>query len=128
MALDTMRRRAILGLAVACLFVRWANAGSAVAIGSNGRLGTAAGWPVEEAKQRALKICTRNGGLNPRILASTDAVGDGAIAVARQEHGKGWLISVSLGRRTAVEAQTRAIEQCRKAGGSDPKVRWGFRG
>ena len=123
-----MRRYAILGLALACLFVQKANAGSAVAIGTNGRLGTAAGWPLKEAKRRAVKICIRNGGVDPRILASTDMVGEGAIAVARQGNGNGWLIGISLGRSTAVDAQARAIEQCRKAGGTNPKVKWGFRG
>jgi hypothetical protein len=123
-----MRRYALLGLVLAGLFVQEANAGSAVAIGNNGRLGTAAGWPIKEAKQRALKLCIRNGGVDPKILAATDVVGEGAIAVARQGRGDGWLVGISLGRPTAVDAQARAIEQCRRAGGTDPKVKWGFRG
>ena len=115
-------------MVLAGLFLQKTNAGSAVAIGSNGRLGTAAGWPIKEAKRRALKMCVRNGGVAPKILAATDVVGEGAIAVASRGKGSGWLIAVSLGRRSAVDAQARAIEQCRKAGGIDPKVRWGFRG
>jgi hypothetical protein len=103
-----------------------ANAGSAVAWDGNGHLGASAGYPLEEARHLALERCRRNGGINPRILAATDVAGDGAIAIARR--GSGSVIGVSLGRPSAVDAENRAIEKCLKAGGINPKVRWGFKG
>jgi hypothetical protein len=62
-----------------------------------------------------------------RLLAWTDETGYGAIAIARHP-GHGWLIGISLGKRSATEANTIAIEKCLKAGGVKPRVRWGFFG
>lgn len=123
-----MEKRALVGLILASLLVQNAKAGSAVAIGSNGHLVYSYGLPRSVAARHAINVCIHRGGVNVRLLASTDMVGEGAIAVARQGNGNGWLIGVSLGRPTAVDAQARAIEQCRKAGGTGPKVKWGFRG
>jgi hypothetical protein len=123
-----MKSSALLALVLVGLLLQRANAGSAVAIGSNGHLVYSAGRAEAEARRRAVDICRGHGGVNVRLLASTDVVGEGAIAVAHRGKGDGWLIGISLGRRSAVDAQARAIEQCRKAGGIDPKVKWGFRG
>jgi hypothetical protein len=87
-----------------------ANAGSAVAVGSNGHLVYSYGSSrsAREARQRAGAICLRQGGLEPKILASTDVVGHGAIAVGRK--GNLWIYGVSLGRPSAVDAENRAME------------------
>ena len=121
-----MKRSALLGLVLASLLFQEANAGSAVAMGSNGYLVYSYGLPRSVAVRHAISICIRRGGLNVRLLASTDLVGEGAVAIAHM--GNRSIFGVSLGRRSATEAQARAIEQCRKAGGIDPVVKWGFRG
>jgi hypothetical protein len=123
-----MKRSAILGWLLLGVLIQSAGAGSAVAIGSNGRLGAAVGWPVKEAKRRALRMCVRNGGINPRIFVSSDWVGECAVAIGHNRSGKGSIIGVALGRRSATEAQARAVEECRKAGGVDPKIKLGLRG
>jgi hypothetical protein len=104
-----------------------AKAGSAVALGPHNQLATAYGGPVRREEQRALENARRKYGANVRILAASDVTGYGAIAVARHPNGN-WLIGVALGRRSAKEASTLAIEQCLKAGGSHPQVRWAFKG
>jgi len=118
-------RLALVGFAA--LAVQNANAGSAVAIGPHNQLATAYGGPVQREKQRALDEARRRYGANVRILAATDVTGYGAIAVAHHPNGN-WVIGVSLGKRSATEADMLAIDHCLKAGGVNPKVRWGFRG
>ena len=121
-------KKLLFGSLLASLLVQYTSAGSAVAMSSNGHLVYSAGWPEAKARKRAVGICQLHGGVNVRVLASTDLVGECAIAIARKGSGKGWLIGISLGRRSATEAQSRAIERCREAGGIDPKIRWGFWG
>jgi hypothetical protein len=65
-------------------------------------------------------------GANVRILTSTDATGYCAIAVAAK--GKGSVVGVALGRPSGADAVNRAIEQCLKVGGINPKIRWRFKG
>jgi hypothetical protein len=113
-------------LACASVVLSSARAGSAVAWDGHGHLVHSAGYPVEIAKQRALRICRLRYGVSPHLLASTDVVGNGAIAVARR--GSEWVIGISLGRPSPADAENRAIEKCLKAGGVNPKVRWGFKG
>jgi Domain of unknown function (DUF4189) len=108
---------------------RYAYAGSAVAIADNGPrtiVVKSYGLPQKIAEQHVIEICRREGGANAKLLASSDVVGYGAIAVARR--GPGWIVGVSLGRRSATESEYRAIKACAKAGGTNPKVKWGFRG
>jgi hypothetical protein len=114
-------------IGLAALVLQDAKAGAAVALGPHNQLATSYGGPVEMAKARALEVAHRRYGPNVRILASTDLTGYGAIATARHSNGN-LVIGVALGRRSATEADTLAIEQCRKAGGFAPIVRWGFRG
>jgi hypothetical protein len=124
-----MKRRTVTFLAslgLVFLSIQSARAGSAVAWDGHGHLGASAGYPLKEAKQRALERCRRNGGINPRIVGATDTIGDGAIAIARR--GSGTVIGISLGRPSPADAENRAIEKCLKAGGVNPKVRWGFKG
>jgi len=104
-----------------------ASAGAAVAIGPHNKFAASYGGPVKQAAQRALAAARRRCGPNVRLLAATDVIGYGAIAVGRVSNGN-WVIGVALGRRSATEADTLAIEQCLKGGGINPQVKWGFRG
>jgi hypothetical protein len=113
-------------LGCVCISMQSTEAGSAVAWDGHGHLGASAGYPLKEAKQRALERCRRNGGINPRIVGATNTIGNGAIAVARR--GSGSIIGISLGRPSPADAENRAIQKCLKAGGVNPKVRWGFKG
>jgi hypothetical protein len=117
-------RLALLGLTA--LTIQNVSAGSAVAWDGHGHLGISAGYPLREAKRRAVDRCRRNGGVYPQILSATDVIGDGAIAVARR--GTGSIIGVSLGRPSPGDAQDRAIKKCLGAGGINPKVISGFKG
>jgi hypothetical protein len=124
-----MKKRIVAALALLgclCITMQGAEAGSAVAWDGQGHLGAAAGYPLKEAKQRALERCRRNGGINPRIVGATEGIGYGAIAVARR--GTGSVIGISLGRPSPADAENRAIEKCLRAGGINPKIRWGFKG
>jgi hypothetical protein len=105
------------------------HAGSAVAVQRNhSNLATAYGGPVEREKERALDLARRKYGPDVKLLAWSDTTGYGAIAVARHPNGYGTIIGVSLGKRSATEADTLAIEKCLKAGGKNPQVKWAFRG
>lgn len=109
------------------LAVQSVDAGSAVAMEPrHGNLATAYGGPMQREEERALAEGRRRYGPDVRIIAASDVTGYGAIAVAR--FGKRAIIGVALGQRSAAEAYTRAIEHCLRAGGTNPKVRWGFRG
>lgn len=126
-----MRRNVLFRLALVAITVgamQTAKAGSAVVWDGGKNLTTSYGHPVEIAKQRALETAHLNGWSNVRILAWTDQTGYGAIAIARHPNGHGALIGVSLGKRSAAEADKLAIEHCLQAGGSEPKVKWVFRG
>jgi hypothetical protein len=126
-----MKKNALLGLTLiglATVALQNVNGGSAVATDDRGNLATAYGGPVEREKQRALETARLRYGANFRILASTDQIGYGAIAVALLPNGHASVIGVALGKRSATEADRMAIDHCLKAGGVNPKVRWGFRG
>ena len=115
-------------LGTAILTVHNLKAGSAVVLGPDNHLVSSYGHPEAVAKKRALDEARRMFGANVRVLAATDITGYGAVAVARHPNGYGWIMGVALGTRSATEAETLAIEQCAKAGGTNPKVRWTFRG
>jgi hypothetical protein len=125
-----MKTRAFFLLALvglASIALNDADAGSAVVLGPHNQLATAYGGPVRKEEQRALENARRKYGANVRILAASDVTGYGAIAIAKHPNGN-WLIGVALGRRSATEANTLAINECLKAGGKHPQVRWAFRG
>ena len=105
-----------------------AHAGSAVAWDGNGHFSTAYGGPVEREKQRALATAHRNGWTTAKIIAATDSPGYGAIAVALHPNGYGSVNGIAIGRRSATEADAAAIKLCLKAGGTNPKIRWAWRG
>jgi len=121
---STIFRIALLSFAV--LSVKGVEAGSAVAIGPHNQTAASYGYPKEIAKQRALELARHRYGPNVRLLAASDVTGYGAIAVAR--HGIGWVTGVALGKRSAREAEFLAKDACVRAGGTDPKVRWEFKG
>ena len=124
-----MKRSTLFGLALVCITViaiQRANAASAVAIGSNGYLSSAARPSLEDAKQRALEICRSHGGIDVRLVASSAVTGYCAIAVGRK--GNGVVYGIALGKRSATEADTLAIDHCLKAGGLDPKIKYGWQG
>jgi hypothetical protein len=115
-----MKRSAVFLLGMGMMMAQNSDAASAVAHGSNGYLVASVGEPLELTKQRAISICRRNGGVNVRIIASTDLFGYGAIAVAAK--GTGSVIGVALGKGSASEADALAKDHCLKAGGTAPKV------
>jgi hypothetical protein len=114
---------------LACILVTEPlRAGSVVVWDGGKNLGTAYGRPLPIEKQRALQAARRKGWTNVRIIGASNVSGYGAIATARHPSGHGSLIGVALGRRSATEADTLAIEQCTKAGGTNVKITAGFRG
>ena len=123
---NVLFRLALVGMAVSAIHT--AHAGSAVALGPHNQLATAYGGPVEREKSCALNNARRLYGNDVRIIAATDIAGYGAIALARHPKGYGWIIGVSLGNRSATEADVLAIDHCLKAGGRNPQVKWAFRG
>jgi hypothetical protein len=84
--------------------------------------------PVQREMDRALETARRRYGANFRILAASDVTGYGAIAVARQPTGHGYIVGVVLGKRSHTEAVTIATKHCLQAGGLNPVVKWAFRG
>ena len=125
-----MRNRTLFSLALlgfSVLASRKVDAGAAVALAPHNQLATAYGGPIEREEQRALAEAHRRYGPNARILAATNVTGYGAIAVARHPNGN-LVIGVSLGKRSATEADALAIDHCLKAGGVHPVVKLVFRG
>lgn len=115
--------------ALAGMAVQKVEAGSVVLTDGHGNLSTAYGGPVDRETQRALDKAHRRYGFGKfRVLASSDVTGYGAIVVARHPNGYGSLIGVALGRRSAHEAYTVAMQECLKAGGTHAKIKWAFKG
>jgi hypothetical protein len=113
-------------LGLAAFLVQNTNAGSAVAWDYHGHMFYTYGESKKEAEMHVLDLCRRKRGVDAKLISSTDVVGYGAIAVAQR--GSGSVIGVSLGRPSPADAENRAIEKCLRAGGANPKVRWGFKG
>ena len=112
-------------IALVGMAIQNASAGSAVAWGLHGHVVYSFGHPKEMAKQLALDHAHRRGWMNVKMVASTDY---GAIAVALHPNGHGSLVAVVLGERSTPEADSIAMEQCLKAGGTNPKVLRAFKG
>jgi hypothetical protein len=83
---------------------------------------------VAKEEQRALTEIRAKYGRQGRIVAATDVIGYGAIAVAWQPSGHGSIVGISLGKRSATEANTLTIEKCLRAGGVNPQVKVGVEG
>ena len=70
----------------------------------------------------------REGWASVGTLAATDVRGYGAIVVARHPNGHGSVIGAALGKPSARDAANVAIDECRRLGGSDPKILRTFKG
>jgi len=126
-----MKRSGLSNLALvimAAAAIQNVHAGSAIALGPDHKIVVVAGVPVEIAKQRALAEARQKFGPNVRVVGYSDITGYCAIAVARHPNGYGWIVCASLGKRSATEAYTLAIEHCLKLGGRHPRVTNSFRG
>jgi hypothetical protein len=77
----------------------------------------------EAAKQRALELAVQHSWLGARIVASTGRSGYCAIALGRNA-----VIGISLADPSQAEADRRAIANCLKGGGIDPKAYSRFKG
>jgi hypothetical protein len=127
--IHTMNGRAVLRLALLGLvgaLIQNTSAASAVASDGCGHMETVVAYSLRQAKDLALDRCRRRYGPNARIFAASDVVGYGAIAVGRL--GTHSVVGVSLGRPSPADAENRAKVRCLKAGGIDPKVKWGWFG
>jgi hypothetical protein len=120
-----MRKTAFIGV-IALWLIEPASAGSAVAVGRNLHFVYSFGWPKQVAEQRALEICRRKGGVDPRIIDSTDIAGYGAAAISYE--GDHWILGVATGHPTWLGAEHEAIEQCRERGGTNPEIKWEWKG
>jgi hypothetical protein len=105
-----------------------ANAGSVVVWDGGKHVGTSFGHPLEVSKQRALADAQRHGWQHVRIIGTSDVTGYGAIVVARHPNGVGALIGVSLGNQSKSKAVAMATDLCKRAGGTDPHVKYSFKG
>lgn len=110
-----MRRLGLLKLGLLGLTVFAAarvQAGSAVASGPFGQHVIVAGkqYTKDAAIKKALALWHHQWTGNPKILASSDVVGEGA--VAGWNNGKAWAIGASAGKLTAAEAEASAIKYC----------------
>ena len=115
-----MRNTAFCLAIIAGISLHFARGGSAVATGNKPPYIVASyGYSVETAQRRALLKCSAKGG-TCRILAATDKLGYGAIAVG--DKGTGSVIAASLGNNSRAEAATLAIEKCVQHGGRNPKI------
>ena len=126
-----MKKNALFGLALIVMnlgLIQSTFAGSAVALGPHNQMIADAGVPAAIAKQHALADARRKFGPSARIVAASDVTGYGAIAVAQHPNGIGWIICVSLGKRSATEADTLAIQKCLKLGGKNPRITRAFWG
>jgi hypothetical protein len=116
----------LLFVLLADVLIQSAGAASAVAWDGHFHMVSSYGGSLKEVERQALDRCRRRYGPGAKILDASDVRGYGAIAVARL--GARWIIGVSLGRRTATESEMLAKEKCLKAGGTNPKVKWGWFG
>jgi hypothetical protein len=114
-------------VAMAVMAIQHANAGSAVAYAHGGHTVYSFGHPKAIEIRRVLESARLYGWTDARIIAASDATGYCAIAVAAHKGG-GVVVGVALGKRSATEADTLAIQHCLKAGGTNPRVRWGWYG
>jgi hypothetical protein len=130
----SMKTNALLALALltaAGLLTGRAEAASAVAIDDHGHLVHSKGQPTREiAIEHVVDGARQLYGphANVRLIASSDVTGYCAIAVASKVNGHGYLVGVSLAKRSQAEADNMAITHCLKAGGVDPKVKWRWHG
>ena len=105
-----------------------AEGGSAIAVGFHGAHVIVAGtqYSKKAAEEKALALWRGHWSGPVKNLASSDVVGEGALAVWSK--GKHWAIGAALGRRSATEADATAIKLCHCPKGATPRILRGFRG
>ena len=64
-------------------------------------------YSKEAATKKALALWHRQWSGTPKILASTDVFGEGAVAA--WNNGKAWAIGASVGKRTLLEARSDSV-------------------
>jgi hypothetical protein len=107
---------------VLCAFlVHDVEAAMAIAIAKKGThriVYVAWGYTVGLAKQNVVKLANRNKADSFRVAAWTDVRGYTAVASSTRGNAVGW----SMGQPSEMMAQKRAIENCLKVGGVNPKI------
>ena len=68
---------------------------------------------------------TRGGPVSVRIEATSDVGGYGAVAVSGFKKSR--VFGVVFGYRSSIEAEKRALKDCRRKGGNDPRIKWSLR-
>jgi hypothetical protein len=129
----SMKRRGLLKLAILGLTILAegrAMAGSAVVSGPFGEHVIVANekYSKDAAIKKALALWHHQWTGTPKILASSDVVGEGA--VAGWNNGKAWAIGASAGKATAAQAEAEAIKFCLQhcPKGAKPTILRRFRG
>jgi hypothetical protein len=113
-------------LSLAGISLQNASGASAVAWDGHSHMVSSYGGSLQQVERLVLDRCRRRYGPYVKILDATDIVGFGAIAVAHLDNR--WIIGVSLGRRSASESETLAKKKCLRAGGVNPRIKWGWYG
>jgi hypothetical protein len=119
-------KRMIFFILVLTCSVRNASSQSAVYWdNSNGAVGIAWGLSSqEEAEDSAYSQCLQNGGLNPRLLASTEDKGFGAVAIGADEDGNP-VIAVAIGEDSEEFANQQARYECEYKGATKVSIEIG---
>lgn len=108
-------------IALTCIAIQHANAGSAVAIElRHGKMVNSYGKPEAVAIEKAMAGARQLYGANVKLLAATNETGYCAVGVAT--HGNKALVATALGRKSKSEAQTLVLEELARAGGTTPKI------
>jgi hypothetical protein len=96
-------------------------ASSAVAIASNGVWAFAVdrGISEKEAISKALASCLKKGGTDAKIVASSSSTGCSSIAISGK--GKDAIFGWALARQSSWLAQSAAMKDCQRKGGTQPK-------
>jgi hypothetical protein len=116
---------AVISLAIV-VFAGSANAAVAVALGSNGVYAyvNEAGSAPSKVKQMATDLCTKKGGVDVRVVASSYSQqhqpSNSTIAVSGQ--GKSAILGIALSKTTISEANTAALQDCKAKGGTNPRI------
>jgi hypothetical protein len=104
------------------------SAGSAVGTDSRGHNVYSFGHSKEIAKRRVLAEARRKGWGNVRIVAANDMPGYEQSQLLFIPMVTGRFLGIAVGKWSITEADTVAINECRKAGGSKPQVKWTWKG
>jgi hypothetical protein len=94
----------------------------AVAVSSNGYWECYHSLTIskQEAEQGALDHCRKKGGIDAVVLASADLSRHCAVAISGR--GRSIVVGCCLGQRTSGIAEAGAIQDCKRRGGTDPRI------